>query len=709
MKLKLVRALGIMLTAGMLTGNTGLGGVSAGNIIPSQNQVTESSQSDEIDQYSSTTEEDLPAEDAVSDGSVASTANQSNEPNKAEPDSTPVESEMQISEGTQDTAKPAPVTNKAHSTNTPDISGTTEPTGSPDTVNPTVTPDTADPTTSPDTVKPTAKPDTTDPTASPDVAGPTAKPGITDPTASPDAAKPSATPNVTDPTASPDAAKPGTSPSPSGSPAPGSTETPKPSDGQDMLPAEGNDTATPEPSNAPIKEDRPDGWNEIDGSYYWYEGGYRQGTEDSGKEIYDPDSDAWYWLDSAANGARAVERDVYVESDGGKWMRYDENGHKVTGEDYRNGAYYYFEPITGAMMKGPAVLPDGRKVYYDTATGQMVKGDYEVNGMICHFDEIDGHLIEEPEAGLSFWLNIDGASYWYVDWVRQGWKPDDFDYAGQELHDPVSKDWVWLDGKEQGRMAVNKFIYLDSQADKNGNPGKWVFYGSDGHMLRGWTEDGMYYFDPVYGTMARGNVIIGNILYEFDPETGMKLSERAIEGFEEYDIVCNAEAGVEYDYKTCTHADPSATLMGKAVFSYQTFESDEDHPAKNGYEWKQVTATVTFNDPAAWVMGCTSSLLYDLDYYTFKNGSVDKPDDALAERKRTITYMDAEYEVITRYELVDVGFTEEGTAYTIFRVESQVPVGYDGMVVALYNAVHLEHNDNAMDKLDADSLIFRMK
>ena len=79
------------------------------------------------------------------------------------------------------------------------------------------------------------------------------------------------------------------------------------------------------------------GWS-ADGMY-WYENGVLQGTEGRGKEIYDSDSDAWYWLDAVDNGKKAVSKDVYQElwagayadrEDGtGKWVRYDENGHII--------------------------------------------------------------------------------------------------------------------------------------------------------------------------------------------------------------------------------------------------------------------------------------------------------------------------------------------------------------------------------------------
>ena len=47
-------------------------------------------------------------------------------------------------------------------------------------------------------------------------------------------------------------------------------------------------------------------WLHTEVGDYWYEGGIRQGTEGRGKEIYDPDSDDWYWLDANQGGAKAV-------------------------------------------------------------------------------------------------------------------------------------------------------------------------------------------------------------------------------------------------------------------------------------------------------------------------------------------------------------------------------------------------------------------
>ena len=50
-----------------------------------------------------------------------------------------------------------------------------------------------------------------------------------------------------------------------------------------------------------------------------------------------------------------------------------------------------------------------------------------------------------------------------------------------------------------------------------------VRYDADGHMVKGWqnTGTGTYYFDPVYGTMAKGDVVIDGQNYYFEANTGV--------------------------------------------------------------------------------------------------------------------------------------------------------------------------------------------
>ncbi len=272
----------------------------------------------------------------------------------------------------------------------------------------------------------------------------------------------------------------------------------------------------------PAKAAVDNGWETVDGNSYWYENGVKQGIEGRGKEIYDPGSDAWYWLDSVDDGKKAVSKDVYQESDAGnwadradgtgKWVRYDENGHMIKGWSTNENGTYYFDPIYGTMAKGYAVI-DGSLHYFDKTTGVDLPASW---------DGINGWVVVE---------NIDGNCYWYEDGVRQGYDPDNAAYRGKEIYDPESDAWYWLDNVDQGKKAVSKDVYQESLAgewaENADGTGKWVRYDAQGHMIKGWStnENGAYYFDLMYGTMAKGVVTIDGKQYEFDKTTGILLRE----------------------------------------------------------------------------------------------------------------------------------------------------------------------------------------
>ena len=245
------------------------------------------------------------------------------------------------------------------------------------------------------------------------------------------------------------------------------------------------------------------GWVEENGKKYWYENGVKQGTTGRGKEIYDPNSDAWYWLDAVQGGAMTVSKDVYQESaagqwadkpDGtGKWVRYDENGHMVKGWQTTDKGTYYFDLITGAMAKGAG----------------------DIDGVPCAFDEYTGIALDGQ------WLTIKGADFWYEKGVRQG-----LEGRGKEIYDPASDAWYWLDAVDQGKKATSKDVYQESEAgqwaDRPDGTGKWVRYDAQGHMIKGWSADKRYYFDPIYGTMAKGDAVIDGRTYHFDKKTGIR-------------------------------------------------------------------------------------------------------------------------------------------------------------------------------------------
>ena len=172
------------------------------------------------------------------------------------------------------------------------------------------------------------------------------------------------------------------------------------------------------------------GFCRYNGKDYWYENGVRQAVPgdpknlidekyhtERGREIYDPKTNAWYWLDSVYDGAKAVGKEVWMpyiyqeeanwsaadqqkiayESDpgmgefvftamqkkDGKWVRYDQNGKMMKG----------WVTITGDLAR---LYPsqNGNIYYYDTRTGLMAKGWLTIEGKQHHFDEISGKLLQ---------------------------------------------------------------------------------------------------------------------------------------------------------------------------------------------------------------------------------------------------------------------------------------------------------------------------
>lgn len=79
---------------------------------------------------------------------------------------------------------------------------------------------------------------------------------------------------------------------------------------------------------------------------------------------------AWYYFDLITG--EMSHGDVYLPSSGGKWVRYDSvTGRMVYGPDYRYGAWYYFDTVTGAMAHGEVFVPDWSSIhYFDWITGR---------------------------------------------------------------------------------------------------------------------------------------------------------------------------------------------------------------------------------------------------------------------------------------------------------------------------------------------------
>ena len=172
------------------------------------------------------------------------------------------------------------------------------------------------------------------------------------------------------------------------------------------------------------------GFCEFEGKYYWFENGIRQGTYDDkqgvmgdgtirGREIYDPESDGWYWLDSIYDGAKAIDKEVwmpYVYQDEKNWSDAEIHANAMASNSYSEDKYAFVGEMgdqierairegrgkwvrydrNGKMFKGliSFIKPDGscKEYYFDYKTGAMAKGWTDFGGVRYYFDEITGVL-----------------------------------------------------------------------------------------------------------------------------------------------------------------------------------------------------------------------------------------------------------------------------------------------------------------------------
>ena len=147
--------------------------------------------------------------------------------------------------------------------------------------------------------------------------------------------------------------------------------------------------------------------------YWWYEDGCRQGIYgdpknitdvtygyERGREIYDPGSDAWYWLDACHEGKRAADKEVWMPyvyqnepngSTDGKWVRYDANGAMIKGWYTVKGSDIDLYPEQA-----------GNTYYYDLVTGEMVKGNVKIDGKTYRFSETSGRLLEDEIVSFHY-------------------------------------------------------------------------------------------------------------------------------------------------------------------------------------------------------------------------------------------------------------------------------------------------------------------
>ena len=139
----------------------------------------------------------------------------------------------------------------------------------------------------------------------------------------------------------------------------------------------------------------------------------------------------WRWFNS--DGRMVVNQDVWVPSNGGKWVHYGADGGMVYGEQYYNSAWYFLDYSTGKMAHGVTWVNSngGKWVYYDINTGRMQYGEQYLNyddehtGWY-HFDTITGAMSHGFVylSGSDKWVYYDritGIMQYGEQYIDGGW------------------------------------------------------------------------------------------------------------------------------------------------------------------------------------------------------------------------------------------------------------------------------------------------
>lgn len=201
---------------------------------------------------------------------------------------------------------------------------------------------------------------------------------------------------------------------------------------------------------------------------------------------------------------------------------------------------------------------------------------------------------------------------------------------------------------------------------------------------------------------------------------GASVGEPLQADFEKYNLTEHmVELDQEYDYKTLCYDNPAYTTVGKVIFSnYRTFDSDETHEAKEGYEWKIVDVTATFGDENAWEYGVQPDSWID-DYY-----DIIKSADTTATDDNEIVHFTVNWNGVDYAECCFIrtngwtGWTDNtNPAYGEWEhvnvwqrhVAVLVPAGYDGIVLGVYNvATDWGEGLYVFEVDNTDNLFFRM-
>ena len=186
---------------------------------------------------------------------------------------------------------------------------------------------------------------------------------------------------------------------------------------------------------------------------------------------------------------------VGLQKADGESYYYNANGEKQYGWQTIDGQRYYFDPLTGAAVKGWFTDDDGATYYFGPG-GYALTGTQTIDGKKYSFDS-QGRLISDVDGAGYTWEVVDGQ------------------------HFCIDKDGNYVTGLA---LINGSYYYFDENGVRQGGlvtvDGKVYYFSPEtGRAAKGWkTIDGETYYFGTDGSALTGTHTINGKQEEFDAQ-----------------------------------------------------------------------------------------------------------------------------------------------------------------------------------------------
>ena len=280
---------------------------------------------------------------------------------------------------------------------------------------------------------------------------------------------------------------------------------------------------------------------------------------------------------------------------------------------------------------------------------------------------------------------------------KEGTEPAEDEAPAASYNDAGYYDLIRIDGATEEESvseedmalvrSMGMYMYLELLPDGTGS------FFMEEEMAVTWVDGTVNFTDDnmsIHYTLENGNLVLDmleSVLVfrksEKPTEPVVAIPEMEAAGFTEF-----MELGVAYPYTTACNKDETQLTVGEAkVSSYEVFESAYGYPAKEGYEWRVAEIqTLYFDDNArkfgVWTFPRTE------DYYNVK--LLDDTSRTVEEEGKEDTEV---YSIIWQGQEMEAYYTYNSywsnwvnhVCTNTQKWAFQVPVGYDGCVIGLWD------------------------